>query len=152
MKIVICSSTRFNNYIKILADKLKQEGNKVSIPSDVPFPLSKSPVEQIVNKITYEVLIKNAELILIFNANDYIGVSIFLELGMAIYLRKQVKILFPTTKFEFKVLSVSQVHRLSIDTDFIRRYMDEVNIGILSKIPDAYEKQLKVLRENDKKI
>ena len=135
MKIVICSSTRFNTYIDILAEKLKQEGNEVSIPSDVPFPLSKSPVEQIINKLFCETLIKNADLILIFNANDYIGVSTFLELGMAIYLRKQTKILFPTIKFELQVLTISQVHKISIDTDFIRQYMDEKIIEILSKIP-----------------
>jgi hypothetical protein len=141
MKIVICSSTRFNVYIKILADKLKKVGNEVSIPSDVPFPLSKSPIEQVANKLTYEMLIKNADLILIFNANDYIGVSTFLELGIAIYLRKQTKILFPTTKYELKILSISQAHKLSIDTDFIRQYMDEEIVENLSK----FENQILVL-------
>lgn len=138
MRIVICSSTRFDVYIKTLADKLKEEGNEVSIPSDVPFPLSKSPIEQIVNKITYEILIKKADLILVFNANDYTGVSTFLELGMAIYLRKQIKILFPTTKYEFKVLSVSSNHNFSIDTDFVRPYMDENTIENLSKFKSQY--------------
>lgn len=133
MKIVICGSIRFNDHIKILADKLKQEGNEVDTPSDVPFPLSKSPIEQVANKLTYETSIKDADLILIFNANDYIGVSTFLELGMAIYLRKQTKILFPTTKYELKILSISQAHKLSIDTDFIRQYMDEKIVEDLSK-------------------
>lgn len=115
MNIVICASCRFNEYTNQFAKYLENRGNDVTKPIDVPYPQSRGFIEQCANKDFYMEKIDEAEIVFVFNAHGYIGISTAMEIMYALIKEKPVRLLFEPTEIEFFAMSKSKKYDLEIN-------------------------------------
>ncbi|MFI5240407.1 MAG: hypothetical protein ACHQUB_01730 [Candidatus Saccharimonadia bacterium] len=103
--VVVCSSKRFKDNVKIFCDELHRLGVTVYEPSIIT-PISESEFihsEYITAKVfkglTLEHFewIRKADACFIFNKNDYVGISTSMEMAFAQALGKPIFALSPRT-------------------------------------------------------
>ena len=133
MKITICSSLDFTDKVKEVADQLAQQNYKVTIPQTSERILNgEVTFEQIMKEketggisdriIKYNCIkyyfekIKEADAVLVLNLDkkgikNYIGGAVFLEMGFAHILNKQIFLLnkIPQVSYEHEIKGMQPI-------------------------------------------
>ncbi len=110
---------KFRQEMIDLSIKLKIEiGKEVIEPSDEKYIESTDILDKANNHAIFEKLIENAELVLVYNKNGYIGLSTAMEIQKAFDSKVPVRLLFEPDDIAFKALCVHSDYDIMVDKLF----------------------------------
>jgi len=118
--ILISGSMRFKEEMIILANKLRKEGyKKVIEPLSKEYKQGSEIIDKACNHIIYEKLIEDADLLLVYNKNGYVGISSAMEIQKALDCNVPVRFLFEPEAIEFKALSMHPNYNVKVDNKYL---------------------------------
>lgn len=114
--ILISGSMKFKEEMAVLSTKLKKFGYKRVIdPSDEEYSQGISVIEKAKNHKIFENLIENADLLLVYDKEGYIGLSSALEIQKALDCNVPVRLLFEPEAIEFKAFCIHPDYDVKVD-------------------------------------
>ncbi len=119
--IVICGSAKYMESIHILAKYLINKGYNVTDLKKVLYPTTFDAMEKLKNKEFYFNKIKNADLVLIYNKDGYVGLATAMEIQFSLddNRHRPVRFLFEPEKIEFHALSMSTYYNVCVDSGWL---------------------------------
>jgi hypothetical protein len=118
--ILISGSMRFKEEMAKLTIRLKTLGYSCVIdPSNEVYSQKIELIEKAKNHKIFETLIENANLLLVYNKNGYVGLSSAMEIQKVLDLKVPVRLLFETEAIEFKALCLHSEYDIKIDKKYL---------------------------------
>ena len=114
--ILISGSMRFKEEMTLLSTKLREFGNnKIIEPSDDIYYQGIGLIEKAKNHKIFEKLIENADLLLVYNKEGYIGLSSAMEIQKALDCKVPVRLLCEPEAIEFKAFCLHPEYDFKVD-------------------------------------
>jgi len=115
--IVICGSAKYMEEIYILAEKLRNKEYNVTDLKMVPYPITFDVNEKLANKGFYFDEIREADLVLVYNKDGYIGLSTAMEIQFSLdnNRHRPLRFLFETKNIECLAICISSNYNTCID-------------------------------------
>jgi len=114
--ILISGSMKFKQEMIDLSDKLKSGGyKKVIEPSDEIYINSMVVLDKAKNHAIFENLVEEADLLIVYNKNGYIGISTAMEIQKAMDSKVPVRLLCEPEAIEFKALCLHPNYDIKVE-------------------------------------
>ena len=114
--ILISGSMKFKEEMTVFSNKLKEFGyNRVIEPNDEEYYQGIGVIEKAKNHKIFENLIENADLLLMYDKEGYIGLSSAMEIQKALDCNVPVRLLFEPEAIEFKAFCMHPDYDVKVD-------------------------------------
>jgi len=119
--IVICGSAKYIEEINVFANKLRDKEYDVIDLKMVPYPSTYDPLEKLANKEFYFDKIKEADLILVYDKDGYVGLATAMEIQFSLddSGRRPVRFLYVPEKIEFRAIIMSPNYNATVDSRWL---------------------------------
>ncbi|MFX0072515.1 MAG: hypothetical protein ACFFAO_15630 [Candidatus Hermodarchaeota archaeon] len=112
---------KYKEEMILLTKKLKKDGfKKVIDPSNDIYVQEINLIEKAKNHKIYESLIKDADLLIVFDKEGYVGTSSAMEIQKALDSNVPVRFLFEPQAVEFKALCLHPEYNIKVDKHYLK--------------------------------